>query len=251
MRNEDIFERLFDKGEEVLWSGKPHTNFKPKTLKEKYFSVKKLIIPIIFSLILTIIINYILTLGPDTLYKPGPLETLGIFIVISIFVYICILDIEGDSQLIVINEMLYNTEYFLTNKKIFSINKRKNTMEIVNCLISEIAYFYIEELKEDQNTYYQLILEVIHKNDETRNNTILFAKPLEDFKLHEEYKVQLVPDEGWYLIYHHTADPISFYQLNNLIDIAEITDILINKLGIKTRKPPPAWQGVFEFFNPY
>lgn len=255
IKNEDIFSRLFESDEKLLWEGTPDVEVPPPNQK-RYFSIPLLIFAIALPSTIALLMNY-LDVGGLSL-----LEIIIIIIVGAIIIYFLVL-FSSDFLRIrpfsldlskIRNEMLSKTKYIISTHRILSIRETtsgliaaNNIKQLFNLLIAEIDYYFFEEVEDDSKVVTHLNFKVSHQNTDTLKNTILICQPLNDITLKE--KVQIVRDEGW------TCQGNEFvYRLNNIQKKSNLSEVLKTKLNLLEKTPPPNWMkkyGVIEFYNPY
>ena len=247
IENAQIFDRFFEAGEKLIWSGKPY--FEEITKKEKYFSWAQLIFAIGLSIFLILFTHFVLM----------PLSPLVIILGIlglSIFGYTMGFTLKLMSLKEALSIMLAGTEYFITDKRIFSVRctsegffKKVETKQIVQVFLSDVDYFFFTEEGKLPPHGFHLNFKVTSKEEENIEKSILICRPLEDIKLGNT--VQIVRDKGW----KWSSEGNEFvYRLNNVVDKEAVAKPLENILNIGRREPPSDWEdlyGFMEFYDPY
>lgn len=135
------------------------------------------------------------------------------------------------------NEALRNTEYFVSNKRIFSLrNIFRGYILLINIFIIDIDYFFFE-------ADCHLNLKITHKNEENLKNLILHCKPMKEIMIGEKCKVQIERDEGWegWDWEWDALEKEVVYRLSNIGNFKVISKVLTDQLNIKEKEPPNLW----------
>jgi len=246
LANEKIFKRYFQEDEKILWSSKPFAR--------RYPIIDDTKIRYLFNIILAIIVGIIITF----LVSDNPLDLSKSFTTYLIFIFLCFALINIVFIFILIfggidRQMLQNTEYFITNKQIFSIKLRKvffkKYKEIVNLPLNGIEYYFIRLTKSKPKPIYDIYFKTKMNSLDNWQNTILKCKEMKDYKLKEKFPIMITRDEGWKATSLETIE-----KMKNAVDIEKFNVILNGELGIKIQDPPREWKKKRfggEFHNPY
>ncbi len=228
IKNKQVFKFLFEENEELLWSGKPY--FKPNGIlhNDKRFYPLISVISIIFSGI--IYFSFIL----QNIF-PSILVFSLIFLLIFVLIIIIALFPRAGLQL------LTNTQYFITNKRVFSIRKKfKNGIEnkeIVNFLFEDIEYFFFEQIRKSLPLVYNMHFKVFSESEKNIKNSILICRPLID-KRTKDIEIIIELDDVW--TYKVPLELI--VRFKRVIKKEEVSDLLNKKIEIKEGLVPIDWK---------
>lgn len=141
---------------------------------------------------------------------------------------------------------LEDTEIFITKKRVVSLLQSPNngSVDISNILISEVEYFFVEDVEKTSLPIANINLKVKHETDETIYSQMLFYVQSEYLRRMHKTENGLVIDKGWEQVIP-TKECV--YQIPNILDKEELLDILKLKLNIKEDIPPLKWRKKYNF----
>ncbi|MHA1437435.1 MAG: hypothetical protein ACTSPD_07630 [Promethearchaeota archaeon] len=242
IKDKDIFNRLFEPDEKLLWSGKPYAQM--PAMSKKYFYI-----PI--ALILLLLIYYYFS----QVFPYIPYEGIFLFILLLISAFFKISSIFVFQKWKI--KRLRAIKYYITNKRIFSIRKRKmsnNTQfQIVNLLLLKIEYYFFERDKEYKIPVFHFNFKATFDNIEDLKDTVLIGLTQNDGTTQENGNLIIKRDDAWSS--EALPEPIEvIYRLNNILTKDELISLFDNNLYLNKSNPPVYWKESFflsEFYEPY
>ena len=235
----NIFEKLFEEEEQVLWSQKP----KLRKVLDKKWKHEQLLKYFIACMCTNIWILPILI--DDTLISLI-LVSILLLALATPFLILYFSTLKEEYRL------LQKTEYFITNKRILAVTecneKHSSYIMLTNHLVSDVEFYFFNEVLKSNKKTFDLCFMIRPIKEDKFWDLILRCKPINENENREDIKFNISQDK-W-------GEPKSnphILKVKNLYNKEEIEKILINKLDLTIRNPPLKWRkiGVMNAHSPY